>query len=401
MGVKSRMPADGPFPHNPDLVGFQPLDGGPVLPVGDWFEGCPSARAAGRPTSVAAVYTDQPRATPGSGRMQMAGAWLPYLSWEGLGEGGTPLIPLPAPAPLGALAVKAEWMNPTGSHKDRMSPLVVARAREVGARGVICASSGNAGISLAAYAARAGLSCRVVLTPAVPEAVRRALLVYGAETLGAADGLERWSLATRLVRDEGWYPATNHVVPAVGSNPWGVQGYRSLAFELAAAAPAGWEAVIVPTARGDLAWGIGAGFAALRAAGLWMHAGPRIVAVEPFTRLSAVLAGRAEISDQFADMTRQSSIAGATTTDQALRAVQGSGGIAIVIGDEVAEAAQAALAARHGIFLERCAAATYAAVGALVDSGWLAEGARVALIGTAAGQRDSTWVPSAALEMVA
>src|SRR5688572_22979773 len=83
-----------------------------------------------------------------------------------LGEGGTPLVPLPR---LGAsigvprLHAKVEGMNPTGSFKDRGMVVAVARAVAAGSRAVICASTGNTSASAAAYAASAGLECVVVL----------------------------------------------------------------------------------------------------------------------------------------------------------------------------------------------------------------------------------------------
>ncbi|WP_137179820.1 PLP-dependent lyase/thiolase [Roseomonas sp. AR75] len=384
--------------RNPDLLGFRPLDGGPDLPVADWPEGCPRARAAGAPTSLAAIYAPGARALPPAGaRMQAAGAWLPYLRWADMGEGGTPLIPLVGPPGFRALAVKAEWMNPTGSHKDRMSPLVVARAQEIGAPGVVCASSGNAGISLAAYAARAGIGCAVVVTPAVPAAVRRALHAHGARVLGVWESLERWRLAARLAA-EGWYPATNHALPPVGSSAWGVEGYRTLAFEIATEMPNGVDAILVPTARGDTIWGLAAGFATLRDAGLWPHAGPRLIAIEPFPRLEAVLAGTAHSTDSFPGSTRQASTAGGTTTDQAVRAVRDTRGWAVVVSDEAAEAAQAELATRHGLFLELCAAAGFAALPRVASR--LEAGARIVIIGTSAAARDADAPAPPPLELV-
>jgi threonine synthase len=319
-----------------------------------------------------------------------------------MGERGTPLLALHAPAPLGALALalalKAEWMNPTGSHKDRMPPLVVARARELSAKGVVCASSGNAGISHAACAARGGIGCCVVVTPAVLDAVRRALHAYGARVLGVAESHPRWRLAAKLAA-AGWYPATNHALPPVGSNVWGVEGYRSLAFEIAAEMPEGVDAVVVPTARGDTTWGLASGFAALREAGLWLHSGPRLIAVEPFPRLTAVLLGQARSTDSFPGATRQTSTAGAATTDQTLRAVRGTGGRAIVVGDAAAEAVQSEVAARHGVFLELCAAACFAALPQAAAT--LPTGARVVLIGTSAGTRDGAAAPPPELDMAA
>jgi threonine synthase len=384
--------------RNPRLIGFRSLGGGAVLPPGDYPEGCPEARRAGRPTSVAAVYRDAAGPLPPPGARMVAQAErLPFLDWPSLGEGGTPLLALDAPAGLGALWVKAEWMNPTGSHKDRASPLVVARALET-ARGVACASSGNAGVSLAAYAARAGLPCRVVIAATVPPIVRDALAAYGAEIVEAADSLARWRALEGLAR-EGWSTATNYALPASGSSPWGVEGYRTIAFELAAELPGGIDAVVAPTARGDLLSGLALGFAELRAQGLWGHAGPRLIAVEPFARLSAVLGGGAATSDLFDGATRQSSITGPTTTDQALRAVASTGGRAIVIGDAAAEAARRRLA-RRGLLVELAAAAPAAAIEPLARDGFLAPEARVVIIGTASAARDPT-LGAAKVERVA
>ncbi|MCC7275660.1 MAG: pyridoxal-phosphate dependent enzyme, partial [Alphaproteobacteria bacterium] len=309
-------------------------------------------------------------------------------------EGGTPLLPLPGAARrhgLGSLLVKREAANPTGSHKDRMSPLVVARAVERGARGVICASSGNAAISVAAYAAAAGLPCRIVTTPALTDAYRRLLLRTGAEIAATERPLDRWALVARAVRDDGWFPATNYALPPVGSNPFGVEGYKTLAFELYLD-PGPLDAILVPTARGDLIWGIGAGYRMLAAAGLLHGQPPRLVAVEPLPRLEAVLAGRLDIRDTVAGSTLQFSTAGATMTDQALRAVRDSGGTAITVGDDAALAAQAALAAA-GIDLELSSAAAYAAVSSLVARGDLRRGDRVCLIGTAGSAREPATAP--------
>jgi threonine synthase len=93
----------------------------------------------------------------------------------------------------------------------------------------------------------------------------------------------------------------------------------------------------VPTARGDIIWDLAAGFAALREADLWPCAVPQLIAVDPCARLAKVLAGRARTTDAFPGSTRQASIAGAKTNNQALRAVRESGGAAIVVDDAAAE----------------------------------------------------------------
>ena len=376
--------------RNPHLAGFVALDGGGRYPVTDLHAGCPAARARGTATSVVAQYQGAPgwAHSPGRGMLRF-GAWLPYLVFPTLGEGDTPLGALPQTAAalgLGAVWVKREAANPTGSHKDRMSPLIAARALEIGAHGAIVASSGNAAISVAAYAAAAGLGCRVVTTPAMPAAYRGFLVRTGAEVVDVADSLTRWRVAAAMVAQEGWLPATNHALPAVGSNPFGVEGYRSIAYELFEQTDGQLDAVLVPTARGDLIAGISYGFVDLVGAGA-LRVSPRLFAVEPFPRLAAVLSGDAATTAAFAGRTAQFSIAGATTTDQAVRAVRATDGAAIVVDDRSAAAGQHA-AARQGIDLELCAAATVAAVERLRTDGVLKVGMRVALIGTASSARE-------------
>lgn len=378
--------------RNPHLAGFAALDGIARYGVEDLFEGCPRAAAAGAPTSVAAAYEGAaPWPSPAGPGMARHAARLPYLRFPSLGEGATPLLPLPAAAGLGALWLKREAANPTGSHKDRMSPLAVARALEVGARGILASSSGNAALSAAAYAAATGLPCRVIVTPALTDAYRRAIARTGAEFIVCRDSLARWGVAARLVREDGWFPLTNHLVPPVGSNPFGVEGYKTIAYEIAEALGAAPDAVLVPTARGDLIWGIGAGFRELAAEGVIIGA-PRLIAVEPIPRLTRVLAGTAAVTDAFPGTTLQFSTAGGTATDASLRAVRDSGGTAIHVPDDAALEGQAALA-RLGLDAELCGGGAYAAIAMARASGALREGETAVMILTAGSAREPAGDP--------
>lgn len=139
---------------------------------------------------------------------------------------------------LDRLSIKLESANPTGSHKDRMSAQFVARAKARGGPGVIAASSGNAGASLAAYAAAAGLHCIIVTTPAISPPWKRAIEMTGAKIIYTEDSLERWAIVRRKVREEGYASATNYLDPPVGSDPYGVDGYKTLGYELAEQADA-------------------------------------------------------------------------------------------------------------------------------------------------------------------
>lgn len=379
--------------RNPLLQGFISLDGRSTYGVGDWYEGDPVSRQAGKPTSLTAIYGKSTRALPRSvGSMQAYGDWLPYLRFPSLNEGGTPMVDLDGLAAelgIARLGMKREASNPTGSHKDRMSPLALARAMEIGAKGVVCASSGNAAISLAAYAAAASVPCRIVVTPHISDGYRRLLSRMGAELVVCASSHGRWETVRTLV-DQGWYPITNFSIPAVGSNPYGVQGYKTVAFEI-------WQqyghvdAVVVPCSRGDLIWGIGEGFREMREMGI-LAAVPRLHAAEPFPRISRILAGTSQTTDHFPGETIQFSIAGDTATDQAVRAVRDSAGSAVFVDDAAAQAAQAQ-SARHGIDLEISSASALGAVPILRSRAQIDAESVVVIIGTANSARE----PAAAL----
>src|SRR5205823_2477635 len=120
-----------------------------------------------------------------------------------LGEGSTPLIETPKLSDrIGArVFVKYEGMNPTGSFKDRGMTVAVSKAMERGAKALICASTGNTSASAAAYAARAGIPCIVVL-PAGKIATGKLVqaFAYGARIV-AIDG--SFDDALRIVRELG------------------------------------------------------------------------------------------------------------------------------------------------------------------------------------------------------
>jgi threonine synthase len=146
-----------------------------------------------------------------------------------LGEGGTPLLPAAALSDLTGCEVylKLEGMNPTGSFKDRGMTVAVSLAAAQGARTVICASTGNTSASAAAYAARAGLDC-VVLVPRGRIALGKLAqaLIYGARLL-QVDG--NFDDCLELVRKL----AVSHPVVVVNSvNPDRLDGQKTAAFEI-------------------------------------------------------------------------------------------------------------------------------------------------------------------------
>lgn len=373
--------------RNPRLAHLRCITCGHILPLGDHPRGCPMCESAGRPSSLEAVYVDLPAALRPAPSGFRWGEWLPYRSGVTLGEGNTPcleLARLAAELGIARISAKHEGMNPTGSHKDRMSAQAVTRALDAGARSVVLASSGNAAVSAAAYCAAAGLPCEVATYNAMPAGFVRALQRLGAQRTGFERGAERWAHVRRRVEEEGAFALTNYCLPPVGSPVFGVEGYRALALECAhgGCVP---DHVLVPTARGDLLWGIYSGFRDLHAARL-IERVPKLWAVEPFARLSKVLAG-APAQQEFAGSTQQFSIAGGTVTLQQVHAVRASGGGAVVADDAQALRGADSLA-REGLWVELCAGGTVAALSQLVASKQIDPSAHALLVLTAKGDRD-------------
>jgi len=173
-----------------------------AYPVADYAEGCQTCREADFPASVVPTYSGPlPPGVAGlRGTMRFAER-LPYSSFRSLGEGDTPVISLDrlaAELGLDALLVKNESANPTGSHKDRMSAQFITRAMARNAPVVAVASSGNAGVSVASYAAAAGIRCVVCTTAKISPPWRRAIEITGAELHVIEEPLERW----RCIREK-------------------------------------------------------------------------------------------------------------------------------------------------------------------------------------------------------
>jgi threonine synthase len=336
--------SNGRVAINTNLRGFVCLRCDFALGIDDYDSGCPRCDRESSPSNVAARYAGNDR------RIQ-----LPYPHPVTQGEGHTPLIDLPeiaAKINVGRVSLKLEGCNPTGSHKDRMSAQLLTRALHRKAGTVVGASSGNGGLSIASYAARAGLNAEIVATPSLSPSFRSAMEACGAHIILEADSLSRWDHVARRVRD-GAFAVTNYALPAVGTNAFGIEGYKTIAGEIAetGAIP---DLIIVPTARGDLLSGLALGFLEI---GSQI---PRLIAVEPFPRLARVLAGE-DYRQLFDGATRQFSIAGPTVTFQTLRAIRISRGAAIVVDDEKALAASRQLLGL-GLHAELSSAASLAAL---------------------------------------
>jgi threonine synthase len=146
-----------------------------------------------------------------------------------LREGGTPLLPAPRLSErLGAsVHLKVEGLNPTGSFKDRGMTLAITKAVEEGAKAVICSSTGNTSASAAAYAARAGLRCAVLIPDGYIALGKLAqALVHGAQVLQVAANFD---VALDIVRELG---EGGEVTVVNSVNPYRIEGQKTGAFEI-------------------------------------------------------------------------------------------------------------------------------------------------------------------------
>jgi threonine synthase len=381
--------------RNAALAGLQCLRCEAVYPLQRVHDGCPACRTQGVHVSLRARYEKDRSELGGAAANANANVNananapfpMPYSTGFSLGEGNTPLLESPALADWAGLArlnIKDESRNPTGSHKDRMSALGIAQALDFGAHTVVLASSGNAAVSAAHYAHAAGLTCEVATYEGMPAAYVKRLESVNARRFSFASNEARWAFVRERASRPGYLALTNCHLPALGSAPLAIEGYKAVAYESLAQCPLPAH-VVVPTARGDLAWGIYAGFRDLQNLGQVTHL-PKIWVVEPFARLSQVLQG-AGLHGRFPGQTAQFSTAGETVTYLQWQAVTASGGGAVVVPDADARAARSQFALA-GISAELCAAAGLAAVRQLREKNAIARDSEVLLILTASGACD-------------
>ena len=160
-----------------------------------------------------------------------------------LGEGDTPLVSAPAlTSETGAQVwLKLEGCNPTGSFKDRGMVVAVAKAVEEGARAVICASTGNTAASAAAYAARVGLTCAVVIPNGkIALGKLSQALMHGASVLPVEGNFDRALQLVRELAEQGSITLVNSV------NPYRIEGQKTAAFEIVEALGEAPEILALP-----------------------------------------------------------------------------------------------------------------------------------------------------------
>jgi threonine synthase len=314
-----------------------------------------------------------------------------------MGEGGTPLVE--AMAVRGCeLSDKLENLNPTGSQKDRAVSVAISKAREIGASRVLTASTGSSGLSCAAYCARSGIACVVLVPEHTPASRVTAMTLLGAHVVEVeGDFSETYRLVDRLAAEPGWYlAATNR-----RSNPYQGEGGKTIAYEIVTQAGAVPDWVVAPVGGGGTLSATWRGFLDLHGRGLINRlprlAGAYAARVDRFGRaceagarsdeaLATLPASNAETVMFNLKAGRRSDLA------DAVAAVSDSGGTAVAVEENDALLWQRLLAAKDGLVVEPSAAAA-AGVQKLVESGVISRGDQVVAIMTGSGFRDA--IPAA------
>jgi threonine synthase len=306
-----------------------------------------------------------------------------------LGEGATPLVPIPwlnAELDLDVW-LKDEGLNPTGSFKARGAAVGVARARELGARTLALPTAGNAGAAWAAYGARAGLPVIVAMPRDAPPLTKREVRLYGGR-LHLVDGLisDAGKWVAQGVQREGWYDASTF------KEPYRLEGKKTLGLEIAEQSD--WQppdVILYPTGGGVGLIGLWKAFQEL-AALQWIDPDrpmPRLVVVQaegcaPVVRAWEAKADHTDFWEGAQTIAAGLRVPGPLAGALMLRVLRETHGTALTVSDAAIRDGMA-IFAQAGFWLSPEGAALLPALRQLRASGWVRSGERVVLLNTGSG----------------
>ena len=296
-------------------------------------------------------------------------------------EGNTPLLEARyMGGQLGArVYLKCEGLNPTGSFKDRGMTMALSRALEEGARAVICASTGNTSASAAAYAARAGIACAVLIpSGAIALGKLAQALIHGARVI-AVDG--NFDQALQLVRRI----SEEHPVVLVNSlNPNRIEGQKTGAFEICDALGRAPDYHFIPVGNAGNITAYWKGYGEYRAAGK-CDSLPRMMGWQAEGAAPIVRGPVVEHPQTLATAIR---IGNPASWERAVAAAGESRGLIDMVSDEEIMEAYRLLAEREGVFVEPASAAAVAGLYKTFRRGELPRGCLAVCVLTGHGLKD-------------
>lgn len=300
-----------------------------------------------------------------------------------LGEGNTPLIHSERLSDLTGLDVylKYEGTNPTGSFKDRGMTMAITKAVEAGAKAVVCASTGNTSASAAAYSAKAGIMC-VVLIPAghVAPGKLAQTLVHGAKVVEIKGNFDQCFEVTRKL--EGPYP----VVVVNSTNPFRLEGQKTGAYEICDRLGKAPDYHLIPVGNAGNITSYWRGYREYHAAGIITEL-PKMFG---FQALGASPIVQGYPIDQPKTIATAIRIGNPASWEGALAAASDSGGEIRAVSDRAILEAYRMLAS-EGVFAELASSAPVAGLLQLSQQGLLEKGKSAVLILTGHGLKDPSW----------
>jgi threonine synthase len=297
-----------------------------------------------------------------------------------LNEGNTPLIKLERLSKEWdvELYVKMEGANPTGSFKDRGMVMAVAKAVEEGSKTVICASTGNTSASAAAYAARAGLRCIIVIPEGKIALGKLAqAMMYGAEIISIKGNFDQALKMVRNISKEEPIALVNSV------NPFRLEGQKTAAFEVCDQLGFAPDILAIPVGNaGNISayWKGFKEYAKKKDTGL-----PRMYGFEAAGAAALVHNRVFENPETIATAIR---IGNPASWELAVNAVKESNGLFDEVSDEEILLAYKKLAAAEGIFVEPASSASIAGIYKSIQKGKIEKGSKIVAVLTGNGLKD-------------
>ncbi len=326
---------------------------------------------------------------------------LPVRSEEdipALRTGWTPLYHAAGVLDLPKLFIKDDSLNPTASLKDRATSVAMARAAAEEVSAVAAASTGNAGCSLAGFAAAQGVPCYIFVPATAPRPKVSQLLVLGA-TVFAVDGSydDAFDLAIEAIEEFGWYNRCCAV------NPFLVEGKKTVALEVCE--QLGFEApdkVFVPVGDGCIMSGVSKGFTEFARLG-FIDRVPELVGVqaEGCDPVRRAFDGSCELVPCEAATCADSIAVGHPRNwRKAVKGVAASGGRLMAVSDDAILAAMAELGRATGIFGEPAGVTAFAGLVEAVREGSVTPDETVVVLMTGSGLKDTESAMRAAGEPI-
>jgi threonine synthase len=303
-----------------------------------------------------------------------------------LNEGNTPLIYLENLSKEWGveLYVKTEGTNPTGSFKDRGMVMAVAKAKEEGSDTVICASTGNTSAAAAAYAARAGMRCIVVIPEGKIAMGKLAqAIMYGAEIISIEGNFDQALAMVRKISETEPVSLVNSV------NPYRLEGQKTAAFEVCDQLGGAPDILAIPVGNAGNISAYWKGFKEYHEA-----KGTALPKMHGFEAEGAAAIVHNRVFENPETIATAIRIGNPASWHLASAAVEESAGKIDEVSDDEILAAYQKLAATEGVFAEPASCASIAGVYKQLQNGSIAKGSKIVAILTGNGLKD----PNTAIE---